>query len=500
MSLQIDETARVATLDGAPLELGARAFDVLACLMRHGDRTVSKKDLLDEVWSGLMVEEGNLTVQIGTLRKALGRDAIKTVPGIGYRLTLGAESPAPAPDAPKLPDKPSLAVLPFTNLTGQAESEYLVDGMVTEIISALGRVHSVFVISSTSSFTYKGRSVDLAQVGRELGVRYILEGSIQQAGLRMRIFAQLVEAETGQIIWQDRFDGTTDDIFDLQDRVAESTAAALEPKLVWAEAARLREKPTESMAAYDLYLQGTRLNYLLPKVDNLEETLRLLRDALKLDPNFVQAKAGICAAHTWAFASRTWPFEEAQAAIPLAREVLESGTDDPLALAQAGHYMAYLGRDHALGLAALNRAVHLNPNSASIGMMIGWVHNYEGNPDEALRHLQRAMRLSPVHPQAAVSICGMGQAEMERGNTEVAIGHFERALSEAPDFMTIHLALQGAYHAVGRSADSARIAAIFREKVPDMSVALFKRTRPQIAAVYTSCVIAGLRANGFPEE
>lgn len=256
MTLLLDETQRIASLDGQDLTLGARAFDVLACLVRNGDRTVSKQELLDEVWAGLMVEEGNLTVQIGTLRKALGREAIKTVPGIGYRLTLGADAPAPVADAPNLPDKPSLAVLPFTNLTGQPEADYLVDGMVAEIISALGRVSSFFVISATSSFTYKGRSVDLAQVGRELGVRYVLEGSIQQAGLRLRIFAQLVEAETGQMIWQERFDGTTEDIFDLQDKVAEHTAAALEPKLLWAEAARLRTKPTESLAAYDLFLRG----------------------------------------------------------------------------------------------------------------------------------------------------------------------------------------------------------------------------------------------------
>ncbi|WP_425038210.1 winged helix-turn-helix domain-containing tetratricopeptide repeat protein [Primorskyibacter sp. S187A] len=500
MNLVIDDSQRRAVLDGAELELGARAFDVLVHLHAHADRTVTKQELLDAVWAGLMVEEGNLTVQIGTLRKALGREAIKTVPGVGYRLTLGASAPALPVDAPSLPDKPSLAVLPFTNLTGQAEADYLVDGMVSEIISALGRIQSFFVISSTSSFTYKGRSVDLAQVGRELGVRYILEGSIQQAGLRLRIFAQLVEAETGQMIWQERFEGTTDDIFDLQDRVAESTAAALEPKLVWAEAARIRTKPTDSLAAYDLYLQGSRLNYLLPKVDNHKETMRFLREALELDPNFVQAKAGICAAHTWAFASRTWTFEQAEAAIPLARDVLGSGTEDPLALAQAGHYMAYIGRDHALGLTYLEQAAHLNPNSATIGLLLGWVHNYEGNPDAALRYLERAMRLSPLHPQIAVTICGIGQAELERGKTELAITHFERALSEAPDFLTIHLGLQGAYHVVGRAEESARIAAVFRERVPDMSVDVFQRTRPQIAGVYSACVIAGLRANGFPEE
>lgn len=253
MAIDIHKGQRRVLRDGAEVSLGARAFDVLVYLSEHADRVVSKEDLLTHVWSGVMVEESNLSVQIAGLRKALGQSVIKTVPGIGYRFILSEPAPlAPAKPALDVPSVPSLAVLPFANLTGAADRGYLVDGVVNEIITAQSRVSYLFLISSTSSFTYKGRTVDLADVGTELGVRYVLEGSLQQAGDQLRIFAQLIEAEIGQTVWRDRFDGHASDIFDLQDRVAEHVAGVLEPKLIWSEAARARSKPTESLAAYDL--------------------------------------------------------------------------------------------------------------------------------------------------------------------------------------------------------------------------------------------------------
>ncbi|MFB0940275.1 MAG: winged helix-turn-helix domain-containing protein, partial [Paracoccaceae bacterium] len=214
MNLEILMDLRVARLDGEDVPIGARAFDVLAHLDTHSDRVVSKAELLDAVWPDLTVEESNLSVQVSTLRKLLGKETIKTVPGIGYRLTFHGSTGAALPAGPQVPTKPSLVVLPFANLTGSTDREYLMDGMVQEITNALSRVSGIFVISSTSSLAYKGRSVDLSEVGRELGVRYVLEGSIQAAGERIRIFTQLVEAESGHTIWQDRFDGTAEDIFD----------------------------------------------------------------------------------------------------------------------------------------------------------------------------------------------------------------------------------------------------------------------------------------------
>ncbi|MBY4894799.1 winged helix-turn-helix domain-containing protein [Rhodobacteraceae bacterium N5(2021)] len=497
MKLEVFEDQRRVTLDGEDVVLGARAFDVLAYLHANADRVVSKAELLDHVWQGMVVEEGNLSVQITGLRKALGREAIKTVPGVGYRLTMGA---APVVvEGPAVPAIPSLAVLPFANLTGSADKEYLVDGIVTEITSALGRVGSFFVTSSTSTFTYKGRAVDLAEVGRELGVRYVLEGSIQAAGDRIRIFTQLVEAETGRMIWQDRFDGEMGDIFDLQDRVAESVAGALEPKLIWAEAVRATGKPTASLSAYELCLRAAPMVWKLNASHNLIDGLDLLHRALELDPDYLQAKALVCYAHTAAFATRFWTFEKAQAALPQARQVLDSGTNDPLALCYAGHYIAYIGRAYEEGLAALQRAEVLNPNSGTVAMLLGWVHVYMNQDDAAIASLERAKRLSPLHPHIAVINCGIANALMQKGDLEAAVLLYEQARAEYPEFASNQIGLIGAYWALGRRKEAQEMADWLRRRVPDMSVSTFRSTRPQHSAAYHALICDALTGCGFPD-
>ena len=247
---QIDLAARQLVVDGQSMSLGARAFDVLAHLDAHVDRVVSKQELLERVWSGLAVEESNLTVQISAIRKALGGDAIATVPGVGYKLARAttAEKTAPAV-GPTIPDKPSLAVLPFANLSSDPSTDYLVDGVVSDLIAGISRIRGIFVIAASSSFKFKGQAVSLRDVGIELGVRYVLEGSVQLGGDRLRITSQLIEAETGHAIWSERFGGTTEDVFSLQDEITERTAAALELNVLFAEAGRAKNKPTDSIQA-----------------------------------------------------------------------------------------------------------------------------------------------------------------------------------------------------------------------------------------------------------
>lgn len=502
MPIEVLPDQRSIFLDRAELTVGARAFDVLSYLFEHTDRVVSKEELLNHVWSGTMVEESNLTVQIASLRKALGKDVIKTVPGVGYRfiqIRKAADSATSQNSDLAPPNIPSLAVLPFINLTGSADREYLVDGIVNEVISALSRVSLFFVISSTSSFTYKGRSVDLAEVGQALGVRYVLEGSIQQSGDRIRISTQLAEAKSGHMIWQDRLEGLADEIFELQDRVAEEVAGALEPKLIWAEATHARAKPTESLKAYDLCMQASPKIYRLNTLADLEDGLELLKQTLEQDPSYIYAKALVCFAHTGAFAARWWSFEKAQAALPLAREVLDAGIDDPLALAYAGHYLAYVTKNNQEGLMALKRAYALNPNSATVALLLGWVHNYMDESDEAILHLRRVRRISPLHPNIGVATCGIGNALLQKGEFEDAAKYYEQAMAEYPEFASIHLGLMGCYWHLGRQEDSARIAEWFRAKVPDMSVETFIQTRPQNSILYRDAVIAGLRGNGFPD-
>lgn len=502
MTIEVLKDQRRVLLDGKDVPCGARAFDVLTVLFENADRVVSKEELLTLVWSGLMVEDSNLTVQIAGLRKVLGAGVIKTVPGVGYRfITAKTDADTPVPlSKPSLivPDISSLAVLPFTNLTGSSDREYLVDGIVNEVIAALSRVSSFFVISSTSSFTYKGRVVDLAEVGDQLGVRYILEGSIQQAGDQMRIFAQLVEAQTGRTIWRERFDGMFSEIFDLQDRVAAHIAGALEPKLIWAEAARAQAKPTDSLAAYDLCLRASPLVFRQNSLAMLEEGLALLRQAVEMDPSYTSAKALICYAHTGALATRWWTFEQASAARPMALEILDSSHDDPLALAYAGHYVAYVGGDHQRGLTALKRAGLLNPNSATVAMLLGWVYTYMSQDDAAIEQFQRAQRLSPLHPQIGVTTAGIANALFQKGDIEAAVTYYEQSLTEYPEFATTHLGLMGCYWALGRYDESARMAEWFRAKVPDMSVSIFQRTRPHENPFFREAIIAALIGNGFP--
>ncbi|WP_439118821.1 winged helix-turn-helix domain-containing protein [Marivita sp.] len=501
-ALQINDSSRSVTLDGQPVTLGARAFDVLTYLANHPDRVITKEELLDHVWAGVLVEESNLTVQIAGLRKALGKDAIKTVPGVGYKFTLGTESgSAPKPHTiQSVPDIPSLAVLPFANLTGDESNGYLVDGIVNEITSALARVSGFFVVSTTSTFTYRGKAVDLAQIGQELGVEYVLEGSIQKAGNRLRIFTQLVEATSARLIWHERFDGTTDDIFDLQDKVAEQVAGAIEPKMIWAEAARAKSKPTENLQAYDLCMQAAPLVMRQNTLSDLETGMALLEQALVLDPGFTRAKGLYCFAHTGSFATRWWSFEKAEAALPVARDVLNSGADDPFALAAAGHYIAYIGQDPETGLIAVKQANSMNPNSATIALFLGWVHNYLGQDEDAIAHLTRAIRISPLHPNIGVTTAGIANAYFQKQELETAARYYEEALLQYPEFATIQLGLMGCAWKMGDFEKSQKMASWFRQKVPDMSVATFIRTRPHHSAFYRETVVAALRANGFPED
>jgi len=501
-ALQINAASRSVTLDGEPITLGARAFDVLAYLSANADRVITKEELLDHVWAGVLVEESNLTVQIAGLRKALAKDAIKTVPGVGYKFTLGSDAPqtTASKDAPPVPTIPSVAVLPFANLTGSDDNGYMVDGIVNEITSALARVSSFFVISTTSTFTYRGKAIDLTEVGRDLGVRYILEGSIQKAGDRLRIFTNLVEAKTARMIWHDRFDGTTEDIFELQDTVAAQIAGALEPKLIWAEAARAQAKPTDNLQAYDLCMQAAPLVMRQNTLSNLQDGLELLNRALALDPDYIRAKGLYCYAHTGSFAARWWTFEQAQSGVPVAQDVLNSGTDDPFALAAAGHHIAYIGQDPETGLIAVRKANALNPNSATIALFLGWVHNYLSNNDEAIEHLKRAIRISPLHPNIGVTTCGIANAYFQKQDLETAIRYYEEAITQYPEFASTQLGLMGCYLKAGNLEKSAQMAAWFRNKVPDMSVATFIRTRPHENVYYRDAVIDALRVNGFPED
>ena len=294
--------------DGKVVAVAPQVFDLLEYLIRNREHVVSKDDLIAAIWDGRIVSDAALTTRLNVARGAIGDSGeeqrlIKTLPRKGFRFVgTVREGPTQAIDAVTenplealkptlaLPDKASIAVLPFANLSSDPEQEYFADGMVEDIITGLSRSRSLFVIARSSTFTYKGKAVDIKLVGRELGVRYVLEGSVRKAGNRVRITGQLIDAETGTHLWADRFDSQLEDIFDLQDQVTSSVIGAIFPQVERAEIERARRKPTESLQAYDYYLRALSVTYLFTQEGNLE-VLRLMKIASSIDPTFALAYA-----------------------------------------------------------------------------------------------------------------------------------------------------------------------------------------------------------------
>ena len=332
-----------------------------------------------------------------------------------------------------LPDKPSLAALPFQNMSGDPEQEYFADGMVEDIITALSRFRSLFVIARNSSFTYKGRAVDVKQVGRELGVRYVLEGSVRKAANNVRITAQLVDTATGSHLWADRFDGALEDIFDLQDRVTASVVGAIAPKLEQAEIERAKRKPTESLDAYDYYLRGMA-NFHKATMEANDAALRLFYRAIELDPDFASAH-GMAA---WCYAWRKmngWETDRVHAKTEtarLARRAAALGTDDAVALCVGGFALGYNTGDRDDtgdlddGGAMTDQALVLNPNLATAWLLSGYLKALLGKHEMAIEHLTRAMRLSPLDPEVFVARLGLAAAHLFAGRYDEASSWAEK--------------------------------------------------------------------------
>jgi adenylate cyclase len=322
-------------------------------------------------------------------------------------------------------------------MSGDPEQEYFADGMVEEIITALSRVRSFFVIARNSSFTYKGRAVDLKQVGRELGVRYVLEGSVRKAAGRVRITAQLIDALTGNHIWSDRYDGSIEAIFDLQDRIAESVVGAIEPSITGAEMIRARTKSTENLEAYDLYLRALSHHYLGDRAA-IDDAVKLLRQALDIDPEFDLAKAQLAFTHMIRVDQQWGDAGDPAEAARLAREAGARARDDPTVLRLAGHALAYFVRDHEAGINLIDRSLALNPNSAQAHGSAGWCRRYVEQLDEAISHFRKAMRLSPLDPERGYFLSGLAAAHNDRKEFQQALPLAEQAVQEMPTFATSH--------------------------------------------------------------
>ncbi len=499
---RVDQTGQAV-----PVPLGSRALDLLLLLAGRGGAVVSKDDLMAEVWTGAAVEESNLTKQISALRRALdqtpgSRGCIQTIPGRGYRfaakVTRAGRSVAATPLA--LPDRPSIAVLPFHNMSGDPEQEYFADGMVEEITTAIARCPGLFVIARNSSYAYKGKSVDLKQTARELGVRYVLEGSVRKAGNRVRIAGQLIDSTTGAHIWADRFDGTLDDVFEFQDRVAGGVVGAIEPRLRRVEAERASRKPTESPDAYDLHLRAQAQAYKRTG-EGLAESIRLARLAFELDPAYGPAIARIALSRGMQ-RQRNWippAGPEVEEGIAMARQAIAAAGDDPWVLDFAGLALAQLAGDNDAALSALDRAIVLNPNFALAFGHRAVVLSYLDRPDEAIRSAHQAIRLSPFDPAMFSFYQALARAELAAGRYEAGLSWAEAALRENGGMPALRLKLSLCGY-LGRHEEAraclSRVSEFHCEPtIAGVMSALPKGVVPQLAAR----VAEGLRKAGLPE-
>jgi TolB-like protein len=431
----------------------------------------------------------------------LGEQRVHNIPQLiqAYKVQPNATVGSAKPILP-LPDKPSIAVLPFENLSGDREQEYFADGIVEEIITALSRFRQLFVIARNSSFTYKGRPVDVKQVGRELGVRYVLEGSIRKAGNRVRITGQLVDASTGAHLWADRFDGGMEDIFDLQDQVTSSVIGAIAPKLEQAEIERSKRKPTENLDAYDYFLRGMACVHQW-KRETTEEAVSLFARAIELDPNFASAYGMTARCYSlrkaggW-MTDREYETAEAQR---LARRAAELGKHDALALSTAGIALAFVVGDLEDGGALIDRALVLNPNLAWAWLFSGWVKVWSGDPVTGIDRVSRALRLSPQDPHLFSMQSAIACAHLFSGRYAEALSWAEAAMLEQPNTLIATCTAAASAALAGQQTQALRAMSRLRQLDPKMRLSnlrgLFPIQRSEDFAKWSE----GLRKAGLPE-
>jgi TolB-like protein len=519
----LDPGRRELTRGSEAVALGPQVFDLLLYLVENRERVVSRDEVLDAVWSGRIVSESTLTSHINAARKAIGDSGqdqrlIRTVARKGFRFVGGvreehrlsssgllraeAAEPSGAPaQALVLPNKPSIAALAFQNLSGDPEQEYFADGVVEDIIAALSRIRWLFVVARNSSFTYKGRAVDVRQVGRDLGVRYVLEGSVRKAANRVRITGQLIDAATGTHLCAERIEGVLDDIFELQDQVAASVVGAIAPRLERAEIELAKRKPTESLGAYDCHLRGMA-SFHRGTREAVDEALPFFYKAMKLDPGFATAHGMAAWCLFWRKVNG-WTTDragETAEGARLARRALELGKDDDaVALTRGGHALAHFTGDLDGGIASIDRALALDPNLAAAWFLGGFLRLWRGEPDDAIGRFARAMRLSPLDSEMYRKQAGTAMAHLLAGRFDAASSWAEKAVGEMPSFL-MPVGVVAASHALaGRMDEARRALRDLRRLDPALCVSglgdWLPLRRPQDLATLAD----GLRKAGLPE-
>jgi len=453
----LDVKQRALWRAGAPVRLGSRTLDILCILASANGELVTKDALMARVWPNQVIEDNALQVQISALRRALeegkdGQTYVITVPGRGYRFTR-VQSPSSGQTAP--PARPlsrSIAVLPFLNMSSDPEQEYFADGMVEEIIAGLSRVKWLLVIARNSSFVYKGKAVDMKQVARELGVRYVVEGSVRKAGHRVRITVQLIEADTGVHLWVERYDRLLDDIFALQDEITLCVVGAIEPGLRKAEIERVRRRRPESLDAYDLVLRA--MPFVHSHIaDDAPEALPLLEKALQLEPNYPAAHASLSLCYHSRYRASLRE-QDRDAAIRHARAASTDAVDDATALGIAGFVAALDERDQANAIKLFDRALTLSSSDIFTLWCSSIVLAFMGRTETAIERAQRALQLSPFDPFNFLAYNALAISYFHTRRYGEAYDAARRSVQLNPRFNVSHSFLVAALMALGREEDA----------------------------------------------
>jgi len=475
---RLDPEVGILYCGAEPTMLGQRAVALLRLLLENAGAPVTKDALVEAGWAGLAVADNNLTVQMAALRRVLADAAkaetwIETLPRRGYRYVgqaVAINVPDPSGAArtvspPTLPKKPSIAVLPFTNLSGDPQQEYFAEGMVDDIITGLARIKWLFVIARNSSFTYKGRAVDVKQVGRELGVRYVLEGSVRKAGGSVRVTGQMIDASTGAHVWAERYDRSSEDIFALQDEIALSAVGAIAPSVRKAEIERVRRKRPDSLDAYDLVLQAQ------PDVDSgmpeqVTRALALLGRAIALEPAYALAHGNAAMCHHCLFLRAGLQEVNRAASIRHARSAIVHGQDDALALTWAGFSIGMDAHDRAAAFTALEAALAISPSSALTYILGSVILGWGGEAERAMEWSEKGMRLSPFDSWAWAAFDAQAMSHFIRGRYEEACRAAYKSVQANSAHSITYVQLAGALAKLGRLEEARAAAARVLELHP----------------------------------
>ncbi len=507
---RLDTEAGILFHGAEPTALGQRAVALLALLVERAGAPIAKEALLDAAWPSQAIEDSNLTVQIAAVRRifeelAGGASWIETLPRRGYRYVgpavathdAGPSVAVAAPTGLTLPEKPSVAVLPFSNLSGDPAQDYFADGMVDDIITGLARIKGLFVIARNSTFVYKGRAVDVRQVGRELGVRYVLEGSLRKAGRSLRVTGQMIDASTGAHVWADRYDRSSDDVFALQDEIALSAVGAIAPSIRRAEIERVKRKRTDSLDAYDLVLRA-QLDVDSGMPEPVTRALALLERAIELDPAYALAHGNAAMCHHCLFLRAGLQEANRAASIRHARSALLHGQDDAAALTLAGFSIGMDGHDRGAAFTALDAALAISPSSALTYILGSVILGWSGEAERAIEWSERGMRLSPFDSWAFAAFDAQATSHLLRGRYDESCRAAHRSVQANPAHSITYVKLAAALAKLGR-LDEARAAAA---RVLELHPA-FRYSR-QFEAVDCAPSVAqslgeALRAAGLPE-